>query len=109
MGYTSFYQTLCSNFDLGTSGQRSVLDLVRPVITISTAEFLLAGLSPPAEEAPKDGRLLDMLAPFVYAAGMRCFTLHLNSSIVLALVSRSSLFLLRLCRSSSMSITRTFL
>ena len=60
--------TLCSNFDLGTSGQRSVLDLVLPVITISTAEFLLADLSPPAEDAPKDGWLLEIFVPFVYGA-----------------------------------------
>ena len=59
------YYTLCSNLDLGTSGQRSVLDLVLPVITISTAEFLLADLSPPAEDAPKDGWLWEIFVPFV--------------------------------------------
>ena len=64
------FQTLCSNFDFGTSGQRSVLDLVLPVITISTAEFLLADLSVPADEAPNDGWLLEILFPFVYGAGI---------------------------------------
>ena len=71
LSQTNFkYYTLCSNFDLGTSGQRSVLDLVLPVITISTAEFLLADLSPPAEDAPKDGWLLEIFVPFVYGAGI---------------------------------------
>ena len=64
------FYTLCSNFDFGTSGQRSVLDLVLPVITISTAEFLLADLSVPADEAPNDGWLLEILFPFVYGAGI---------------------------------------
>ena len=62
--------TLCSNLDFGTSGQRSVRDLVLPVITISTAEFLLADLSPPAEESPNDGWLLEIFVPFVYGAGI---------------------------------------
>ena len=56
--------------DFGTSGQRSVRDLVLPVITISTAEFLLADLSPPAEDAPSDGWLLEIFVPFVYGAGI---------------------------------------
>ena len=64
------FHTLCSNLDFGTSGQRSVRDLVLPVITISTAEFLLADLSPPAEEAPNDGWLLEIFVPFVYGAGI---------------------------------------
>jgi len=60
------FHTLCSNFDFGTSGHKSVLDLVLPVITISTAEFLLADLSVPADdEAPREGWLLEMLVPFV--------------------------------------------
>ena len=66
------FYTLCSNFDFGTSGQRSVLDLVLPVITISTAEFLLADLSVPADEAPREGWLLEMLFPFVYGVGISC-------------------------------------
>ena len=57
---------------MGTSGHRSVLDLVLPVITISTAEFLLVGLSLPAEEAPIDGWLLEMFVPLVYGLVISC-------------------------------------
>ncbi len=45
--FFEFFHTLCSNFDLGTSGQRSVLDRVRPVMTIST---------PPDPDCRLDGR-----------------------------------------------------